>query len=145
MSDDLALLPSLDAYVSAFAAIENQITENQRQMLTFHHAAHGRTVSATTLAEAVRFRGYKAANIQYGRLGSLLCRELDLDLAEERVGVLVDFVSSDQAANREILWVMRERVAVALEELSWVPRASQYLYPGLAIQALRSQPTNRMP
>lgn len=56
-----------------------------------------------------------------------------------RVGVLADFVYPDQAANDEFLWVMRERVALALEELGWEPRASQYLHPDLALKRLQMQ------
>jgi hypothetical protein len=142
MTDALVLLPSLDAYVAAFAALQNRnlISDNQRRMLKFHHASHGRAVSASSLATAVGFSGYEAANLQYGMLGSELCGALGLDLAEEKVGVLVDFVLSNQAGNTEILWVMRDRVAAALEELGWVPRVSQYLYPCLALRAQGADP-----
>lgn len=141
MTDDLVPLPSLDAYVSAFATIEDKITDNQLKMLQVHHAAPGRAVSATTLTHAVGYSGYSAINAQYGRLAALMCRELSVLGRSTKVGVLVQFVYPDQAANDQFLWLMRERVALALEELGWVPRVSQYLYPDLAIQALGSQRT----
>ena len=143
MTDNLVLVPTLDAYVAAFAAIEDKVTDKQRRMLTFHHASPGRVVSATTLADEVGYSGYEAANGQYGRLAARLCRELGLNLGSLHVGVLVDFVSTDQAANEHILWVMRERVALALEELGWVPKVAQYLYPHHALRALAAQGTDQ--
>lgn len=137
MTEDLMLLPSRENYVSAFTAIEDKITDKQRQMLAFHHAAPGRAVSATTLAAKVGFASYEAVNLEYGKLAHGLCRELDVN-PSVKVGVLVDFVYPEQAANDHFLWLMRERVAFALEELGWVPKVSQYLYPDLALRALGS-------
>lgn len=135
--DALVRLPSVAEYVSAFAALDaqSQITEKQHEMLAYHHRQPGRTVSATTLAHAVGYSGYESANSQYGRLGALVASEIGLTLRSVQVGVLVDFVYPDQAANDQFLWMMREHVAVALEELGWVPKVSQYLYPDAAIEA----------
>lgn len=40
------------------------------------------------------------------------------------------------AANTQYLWILRDNVARAMEELQWVPRVSQYLYPDLALKHL---------
>jgi len=112
-------------------------------MLEFHHSQPARTVSATTLAEHIGWSDYGAVNMQYGTLAHAMCRELGIDLGEQvKVGVLVDFVYPHQAANVQFLWVMRERVAIALEELGWVPRVSQFLYPDLALKRLAAPSTS---
>ncbi|WP_156035035.1 hypothetical protein [Terrabacter tumescens] len=134
-SPSLTLQPSVDDYVGAFDSIN--VTAKQRAMLEFHHAAPGRAVSATTLASAVGFSNYTSANLQYGKLAGHVAGALGLVVPEHvLVGVLVTFVYPDQAKNEQFLWVMRERVALALEELGWVPKVSQYLYPDLAMKAL---------
>ena len=144
MSDPFVLLPSLDAYVAAFQALEDKgkITDKQHQMLKVHHAAPGRAVSATTLAEAVGYAGYSSANMQYGKLAHALSRELGVNLPSVQVGLLAQFVYPAQAKNDQFLWLLRERVALALEELGWVQQVSQYLYPDLALAALGSPDTN---
>lgn len=136
MEESQIVLPSVDDYVRAFRAVEEDITDNQRRMLVFHHAQPARAVSARTLAVHVGWKDYSAANLQYGLLADRVARELGIALGEHaRVGVLVEFVYPQQAANTEFLWIMRERVALALEELEWVPRVSHYLYPDLALKA----------
>lgn len=137
--EDLTPLPSLDAYISAFKAIEASITDNQWTMLKFHHAAPARAVSPTTLGATVGYVDYRGANLHYGGLAAALCRELGLNHDYVKVGALVDFVWPNQGGNEDFLWIMRERVALALEELGWVPRVAGYLYPDLALRELQSQ------
>lgn len=103
MVDNLPMQPTPDAYEKAFAAIEDQITEKQLLMLAFHHAQPGRAVSATKLAEFIGYKNYNAVNMQYGRLGSMICQQLGLELPGVQVGSLVDFVYPDQAANDHFL------------------------------------------
>ena len=129
------LLPSVQDYEQSFRAVEGKITSNQRKMLEFHHSQPARTVSATKLADHIGWSGYGAVNVQYGILAHAICRELRIDLGDDvKVGILVDFAYPHQAANDQFLWVMRERVAISLEELGWVPRVSQFLYPDLALK-----------
>ena len=135
-------LPTVAEYVTAFRAIEPDITDNQRAMLRVHHAAPARTMSATRLAEAVGFENYSGVNLQYGLLADKVARQLALDLADHvRVGILVEFVDPGHAANEHWLWVMRPNVAQALEDLGWAPRVSHLLYPDLALEALRDEDT----
>lgn len=135
MDEKDLILPDVKAYRRAFEMVSQRITEKQRAMLIFHHAQPARAVSATTLAEHVGYRAYSAANLQYGKLAEMIAAELRLELGEHvKVGALVEFVYPDQAGNVEFIWVMRERVALALEELGWVPHVSHYLYPDLALR-----------
>lgn len=137
MTEDLLPLPDVADYVSAFTAIEDRVTPKQLELLTFHHAQPGRAASATTLAGAVGYANFNAVNLQYGELAGLVSEALGLDLkGKVKVGALVQFVYPDQAANEQFLWVMRENVALALEELGWVPKISHYLYPDLALRRL---------
>jgi len=104
-------------------------------MLLFHHSAPGRVVSATLLANEAGFDGYEGANLQYGRLGSELLKELHIELEEgaAKCGILVEFVNPKFAANQDWLWVMRPNVAQALEEIGWAPRILHLLYPADAL------------
>lgn len=139
MDESEFLLPSVEQYVTAFRAVEDRITDNQLEMLRFHHSQPARAVSARTLAAHVGWQNYGSANLQYGLLADMVARELGIALGEHvRVGVLAEFVYPHQTANDEFLWVMRERVAVALEELGWVPGVSRYLYPDLALKKRQS-------
>lgn len=141
MDESQLILPEVEEYVRAFAAADaaGKITSKQREMLIFHHSRPGRAVSARTLADAVGFANYNAANLQYGKLGGTLIETLGGDYGDTGVGILVDFIFPNQAANAEFFWVMRERVALALEELGWVPEVSGFLYPHQALRRLRSE------
>lgn len=141
MDESQLMLPTVDEYVRAFEAADaaGKITPKQRKMLIFHHSQSARAVSARTLAESVGFANYNAANLQYGKLGGTITEALGGDYGDTEVGVLVDFVYPNQAANAEFLWVMRERVAIALEEIGWVPRVSTWLYPHKALTRQRSE------
>ncbi|EKA62277.1 hypothetical protein B277_03088 [Janibacter hoylei PVAS-1] len=137
MTEDLIALPSVDDYASAFTEVKDKITPKQLELLRFHHAQPGRAASASTMARAVGFESFSAVNVQYGKLARLVAEAAGLELAEHvKVGALVQFVHPDQAANEHFLWLMRENVAIALENLGWVPRVSQYLYPELALKRL---------
>jgi hypothetical protein len=60
-------------------------------------------------------------------LGQMLSDQFGFAL--RNVDVLVLFVPIGQASNTEWLWVMRENVALALEEMGWVPKTSPLYYP----------------
>lgn len=123
-------VPSVSDYIAAFRAIESQINIKQKEILTAHHAAPARVISATRLAKDVGFSDYNPVNLQYGRLAGAIARELNIDLGGfVQLGILVDFVHPDFAANQHYLWVLRPNVAQALEDLGWVPRNSHLLYP----------------
>jgi hypothetical protein len=129
-------LPTVAEYVVAFRAIEPEITEKQREMLRAHHASPARVISASRLAEEVGFESYSAVNLQYGLLAEKVAHQLAVDLEDHvAVGILVDFVDARFAANEHWLWVTRPNVAQALEDLGWVPRVSDLLYPDLALKA----------
>ena len=123
-------VPTVGEYAAALRAIESRITPKQRELLERHHAAPARVISATRLAEEVGFENYGAVNLQYGKLGAEVARALGIELPDRvMVGILVDFVDPQYAANEHWLWVMRPNVALALESLGWVPIVSHLLYP----------------
>ena len=130
-------LPTVAEYVTAFRAVEPEITANQRKMLLVHHAAPARTMSATRLAEAVGYENFNGVNLQYGKLADKVAHQLAVDLTgHANVGILVEFVDPGHAANEHWLWVMRPNVAQAMEDLGWAPRVSHLLYPDEALRAL---------
>jgi len=96
-------VPSVSNYVAAFKEIEPKITENQRKMLANHHASPGRVTTSRTLARSVGFKDYNAANIQYGRLATMLSDTFGF--AWRGVSILVLFVPPQTATNTEWLWV----------------------------------------
>lgn len=121
------LVPTVAEYVAGFKKIEATIHEKQREMLIKHHACAGHV---TTSLELSRLVGYadQAANIHYGHLGQLLGAAMGLD-EYQAVAWLVLFVPPAKDRNTQLLWVMRDNVALALEELGWVPKTSQLFLP----------------
>lgn len=102
-------------YRKAFLAIADSMTENQHTMLKFHYDAPQQTVTAGELAEAVGFKAFNGANLQYGWLARKLCDFLELDLGSwVLLNVLVTFRHGNYWE-----WIMRPEVATALEQLRW--------------------------
>jgi len=120
-------VPSVKEYVTAFRKIENKMTEKQKQMLVEHYHSNSHVTTATDIAIKVDFNSHGGANIQYGMLGSMVSEALGLG----RLGVitLTLMIAPDNYSTKEWLWVMRENVAKALEELGWVKKTSHLFYP----------------
>lgn len=117
-SEDLAY-PSVDEYVNAFRAIESYISLNQRAMLKAHYHATKQSLTMTELAKSVGYASYRGGNLQYGRLGQLLCAELDWAYGVA-ISVLVWFTHPSESPNRQWRLNLRPEVSEALEKLNWV-------------------------
>lgn len=89
------------------------------KMLRAHAEAPARAMTATNLAAAVGYRGYRAVNLQYGRLAArvrdALRRRMDGGL-----DVLVEFVPVKSQTNEHWLLRMKEPFAIALQEAGWL-------------------------
>ena len=120
-------VPSISDYVAAFKKIESRMTDNQHKMLVNHHASPGYVTTSRNLAHSVGFSDYNAANLHYGKLGKMLADAMGI--AWQGVEMLVLFGPKGTGTNTEWLWVMRENVAQALEELSWVSKTSNLFFP----------------
>jgi len=116
-SDEL-IYPSTEEYVHAFKAIELYMTPNQRAMLMYHYYAPDQTVTMTELAKSVGYTSHRGGNLQYGKLGQLLCAELDW--AEGiAISVLAWFTPPYDSPNRQWLLTLHPEVSEALKKLGW--------------------------
>ena len=120
-------VPSVSDYVTAFKKIESKMTDKQHKMLVNHHASPGYVTTSSSLAYSVGLSDNKAANLQYGKLGIMLADAMGI--AWRDVSMLVLFGPKGTESNTEWLWIMRENVAQALEELSWVSKTSDLFFP----------------
>lgn len=112
--------PSAARYVAAFETIQSQITDGQLGMLKAHYHAAGRTLTMTEIAHSVGYQSYRAGNLWYGRLGGLLCDELNWRSPDVAIFVLVTFTPPDETPHGEWELQLRPEVAEALEQLGWV-------------------------
>lgn len=118
---------SVKEYILAFKKIESKMTEKQKKMLIEHYNSNCHVTTATDLALLVDYNSHSAGNSQYGRLGSMVAKELGLD--DLGVITLVLMIAPDNYSTKEWLWIMRENVAKALEQLGWVKKTSHLFYP----------------
>jgi len=106
-------------YASAFQNL--QIAPHQMQMLLVNYFAPNRTLTASTMANAMGYDHYTAANLHYGTLGGLVGEKLGWNpLPEFKVNVLVDF----EKPGEEWSWIMKPAVAKAIEHLGWIEATS---------------------
>jgi hypothetical protein len=110
-------IPSVKKYKRAFTRLRGEMTEYQYKMLRLHYHAPEHTLSATQMAEAMKWKTLDAANLHYGRFAGVL-RDLLNRSSEFNIEMLCYFETDSRTD--EILWVMHDNVAKALEELGWV-------------------------
>ena len=122
-------VPSVSDYVAAFKKIESRMTDNQHKMLVNHHASPCHVTTARELAHSVGYSDYNGANLHYGKLGIMLAEAMDITWRDNSVSMILIGAPPGTATNTEWIWVMRENVAQALEELGWVKKTSQLFFP----------------
>lgn len=110
--------PTVSQTVVALHRIAPRLSPGQLQMLRAHHAAPDRRITATQLAEAANYEGYRAANLQYGRVGWLLYGEMPIPLPRRASdGKLIYTCAlaeeNDQRVDDEEQWIWRMRPYVA--------------------------------
>jgi hypothetical protein len=120
-------VPSVSEYVVAFKKIEDKMNGKQRELLRNHHDSPSRVTTATELGHSVGFADYHGTNSQYGRLGTLLAEAMGIE--HWTLSMFVTFIAPGEVTNKHWLLVMRENVALALEELGWAPKTSNLFFP----------------
>ena len=109
------------------------VASHQMRMLQAHYHAPNRTLTATQMSKALGYPGYRAANLHYGTLGRLVGEQIGWrPLPEQTVYVLVTFDKPEH----EWHWIMRPRVAKALEQLGWV----DHEHPAIPEEVEKTEP-----
>lgn len=104
----------------AFLNIESRISAGHKAMLREHCKAENRCLTATQLAKAAGYKGFSAANLQYGLLGAMLYGEMPRSLPTRADGspimtcMIADDVDQRQASEGQWLWKMRQHIAEGL-------------------------------
>jgi len=112
-------VPTASAYESAFRAVERELPRNALPMLRAHYTAPQHTLTATEMAAAMGYAHYGSANLHYGKVGSMICGELNLHL-QYAVNVFAYFTKpGTDNKNEHWLWVMWPQVVEALQQLDW--------------------------
>lgn len=112
---DIQDIPDAD-FASAFLALPD-IPVSYVRMLTTHSTVLNQDITASEMANAVGYKNFNAANLQYGKLGKLLANFLGIDVGENYgVFVLATFAYD----GHEWHWLMRPQVKHALSQVRWV-------------------------
>lgn len=102
-------------YISAFRKIRR--APHHQMMLQENYYAPNKTLTAATMAKALGYYKYTAANLHYGKLACLVGEELGWNpVPKFKLEILVDFEKRDG----EWHWIMKPEVAEAIERLGWV-------------------------
>lgn len=113
--------PTVEDYVRALS----ELPEKNREILVAQCTFPGRSASARQLASAVGYQGYGGANSLYGNTAKMVCEFLHLEKPKE--GDWSQWwptLAEGDGSHAEFHWVMRKKVAGALEKLGWVRKPS---------------------
>jgi predicted HNH restriction endonuclease len=120
-------VPSADRYAVAFQQLEEtgKLLPRHKALLAAHYSSAA--VTDAQLSSRVRWKE-GSANLHYGRLAEMVCKELDFDAPDRYKSgkplwiSAIAIVSRDGSEGR-YRWQMRPQVAKALEKLGWVQKA----------------------
>ena len=104
-------------YENAFLAIRKKLSKNQYRMLEYHYHAVNYTVAPSELASLIGFRSIDQINLQYGKVGTQLCKQFGL-WYEVKLSTLVYFEDRLSPPD-QYLWIMRENAVTALSSIGW--------------------------
>lgn len=125
------MLADRSKYVDALLKVRNSgKLRNSKflEMLQAQYAMPRHTITATKLAEAVGFKNYSAANLQYGLLGHAVSDALGLAPPNhENSNAPMWFWTlstgnrpSSETLDQHFEFVMRPELVAALEAMKWV-------------------------
>jgi hypothetical protein len=90
------------------------------KFLKAHCNAKGRALTAKRLADTAGYKGYRAINLQYGKLAKRIAPALGKHPDDVTIELLVDGVHPGAVANEEWVLIMRPPFAEALKRVGWV-------------------------
>ena len=91
-------------------------------MIKAHYRAPNQSLTATQLADAATYAGYRAVNLQYGFVGKRLWEEIPTPLPVDEAGDPIYTFALADAGERsrsrdEWVWKLRPELAAAIELL----------------------------
>lgn len=111
----LASSISASQFLAVLRSLEPKFTQAQKEMLLGHVNAHGHEISMGRLAVLAGYSSFEAANVQYGRVGSLLADALGIHgLSQKTQMIGTASRSSDEAGHWQ--WTMRPALVHALKQ-----------------------------
>jgi hypothetical protein len=117
---------SVEDYKKALQNISEKykIHESHYKMLQEHYSAPERKLTPPQLADLVGYKNYNAINLQYGKLGKMICDELGYIPPHHRQGNptwtcgLAWGYREDEES--DWVWIMYENLAIALKNIGMV-------------------------
>jgi len=117
MRSEKMSVPTRAQFVGALNTIDMP-HGRQLAFLRAHAGAPGRALTASRLAQSVRYKSHDGINLQYG----LLARRVGDALGRngEGISLLVDLVRPKSVTNAEWIMVMHPQFADALKQAGWI-------------------------
>lgn len=104
---------TVQQYIEAFNLLE--INELEKKLIILNYEAPEHTITSAEMASKMGFVGMAAANLKYGVMAGKFCRHFIIS-TDPLVGIFCWFKKREGGW----LWVLRPKVALALEKIGWV-------------------------
>lgn len=124
------MIASKEQYIDALLKLRDKSRLRNTKylaMLKAQYVAPKHTITATQLAESVKYENYNAANLHYGTLGREIAEILGYQPPKRKNGEPIWFwvlsggnEASDKTQNGHYEFVMRPELADALRDMKWV-------------------------
>lgn len=125
---DAAPIATIDQFKAALLATRdwNGIAPIQLQMLQAQCRAPDCTISATQMAQQLKFKSFAAARLHYGTMGRLIADKLGYAPPQKGKGTpcwwftLSTLREGPDGSDGQFEWMMRPELAAALRAMKWV-------------------------
>lgn len=115
-------LPSVAEYKRALTSLRARLHPNHQKLLKSHFRSHRHTATASHLAKLVGYSGYRAINLQYGKLGKRIAIAIGGSYRPPKSApasyAIATFLPPDED-HPDWEWKMHGPLAEALRELKW--------------------------
>jgi predicted HNH restriction endonuclease len=118
-------MPTTAQYRKALKVLDAKLAPTWRELLRRHWAAPRHTTSMALLARAVKYKNYRAANLNYGRLAAKIGSLVGIPPSEDYVNLhaLATWKGTKRNFEGHFTFQMRPQLARALKSEGWVAGA----------------------
>ncbi len=115
---DIPQTPTPEKYREALLALEGDMSETKRKLLSVHYHFPNRRATMTQIANAMGWPDYRTGNLHYGKLAKLIGDQLGFHFGTVSLNSICEF-DEDREPSEHWVLTQRPELAEALEALGW--------------------------
>ena len=113
---DIPQTPTSEMYREALLALEGEMSETKRKLLSVHYNFPNRRATMTQISNAMGWPDYSTGNLHYGKLAKLIGDQLGFHFGTVSLNSICEL---DKEPDEHWVLTLRPELAEALKALGW--------------------------